>query len=54
VATPLARIGEPDIAGIVPFLHLRNAGSITGRSMVSDGGVTQGRLAGESVPLDPM
>ncbi|MGB3391096.1 MAG: 3-oxoacyl-ACP reductase family protein [Pseudaminobacter sp.] len=40
-ATPLARIGQPDdIAGIVTFLASPEAGWITGRTIVADGGVT--------------
>ncbi len=39
--TPLARIGEPgDISGIVAFLASPEAGWITGRTIISDGGVT--------------
>jgi 3-oxoacyl-[acyl-carrier protein] reductase len=39
--TPLARIGEPDdISGIVAFLASAEAGWITGRTIISDGGVT--------------
>jgi 3-oxoacyl-[acyl-carrier protein] reductase len=40
-ATPLARIGQPDdIAGIVTFLASPDAGWITGRTIIADGGVT--------------
>ncbi|WP_102960159.1 SDR family NAD(P)-dependent oxidoreductase [Mangrovicella endophytica] len=39
--TPLGRIGQPDdIAGIVAFLASAEAGWITGRTIVADGGVT--------------
>ena len=39
--TPLARIGQPDdIAGIVTFLASSEAGWITGRTIIADGGVT--------------
>ncbi len=39
--TPLARIGQPDdIAGIVAFLASPEAGWITGRTIIADGGVT--------------
>jgi 3-oxoacyl-[acyl-carrier protein] reductase len=39
--TPLARIGQPDdITGIVAFLASNDAGWITGRTIVADGGVT--------------
>lgn len=39
--TPLARIGQPeDIAGIVAFLASADAGWITGRVIIADGGVT--------------
>ncbi len=39
--TPLGRIGETgDIAGIVAFLASREAGWITGRTIIADGGVT--------------
>jgi 3-oxoacyl-[acyl-carrier protein] reductase len=39
--TPLARIGQPDdIAGIALFLCSPEAGWITGRTIVADGGVT--------------
>jgi 3-oxoacyl-[acyl-carrier protein] reductase len=39
--TPLARIGEPDdISGIVTFLASPEAGWITGRTIVADGGVS--------------
>ncbi|MGK6316909.1 SDR family NAD(P)-dependent oxidoreductase [Neorhizobium sp. DT-125] len=39
--TPLARIGKPDdIAGIVTFLASPDAGWITGRTIIADGGVT--------------
>lgn len=39
--TPLARIGQPDdIAGIVTFLASPEAGWITGRTIIADGGVT--------------
>lgn len=39
--TPLARIGQPDdIAGIVAFLGSPDAGWITGRTIVADGGTT--------------
>lgn len=39
--TPLARIGQPDdIAGIVTFLASPDAGWITGRTIIADGGVT--------------
>ena len=40
-STPLARIGQPDdIAGIVAFLASDEAGWITGRTIIADGGVT--------------
>ncbi|WP_117190239.1 SDR family NAD(P)-dependent oxidoreductase [Rhizobium terrae] len=40
-ATPLARIGQPDdIAGVVTFLASPEAGWITGRTIIADGGVT--------------
>lgn len=40
-ATPLARIGQPDdVAGIVTFLASPEAGWITGRTIIADGGVT--------------
>ena len=40
-ATPLGRIGQPeDIAGIVTFLASPEAGWITGRTIIADGGVT--------------
>jgi 3-oxoacyl-[acyl-carrier protein] reductase len=40
-ATPLARIGQPDdIAGIALFLCSSEAGWITGRTIIADGGVT--------------
>lgn len=40
-ATPLARIGQPgDIAGIVTFLASPEAGWVTGRTIIADGGVT--------------
>ncbi len=39
-ATPLGRIGQPtDIAGIVVFLASAEAGWITGRTILADGGV---------------
>ncbi|PWC33581.1 3-oxoacyl-ACP reductase family protein [Azospirillum sp. TSO35-2] len=39
--TPLARIGQPeDIAGIVAFLASPDAGWVTGRTIIADGGVT--------------
>lgn len=39
--TPLARFGEPDdISGIVTFLASPEAGWITGRTLLADGGVT--------------
>lgn len=39
--TPLARIGHPqDIAGIVTFLASPEAGWITGRTIIADGGIT--------------
>ena len=39
--TPLGRIGQPgDIAGIVAFLASPEAGWITGRTIVADGGIT--------------
>ena len=39
--TPLARIGETgDISGIVTFLASPEAGWITGRTIIADGGVT--------------
>jgi len=39
--TPLARIGQPDdISGIVTFLASPEAGWITGRTIIADGGVT--------------
>jgi 3-oxoacyl-[acyl-carrier protein] reductase len=39
--TPLARIGQPDdIAGIVTFLASSEAGWITGRTIIADGGIT--------------
>lgn len=39
--TPLGRIGQPDdIAGIVTFLASPEAGWITGRTIIADGGVT--------------
>ena len=39
--TPLARIGQPDdIAGIVTFLASSEAGWVTGRTIVADGGIT--------------
>lgn len=39
--TPLARIGQPDdIAGIALFLCSAEAGWVTGRTIVADGGVT--------------
>ena len=39
--TPLARIGQPeDIAGIVAFLASPEAGWITGRTIIADGGIT--------------
>jgi 3-oxoacyl-[acyl-carrier protein] reductase len=39
--TPLARIGQPDdIAGIVTFLASPEAGWITGRTIIADGGIT--------------
>jgi 3-oxoacyl-[acyl-carrier protein] reductase len=40
-ATPLGRIGRPDdIAGIVTFLASPEAGWITGRTILADGGLT--------------
>lgn len=40
-ATPLGRIGTPeDIAGIVTFLASPDAGWITGRTILADGGLT--------------
>jgi 3-oxoacyl-[acyl-carrier protein] reductase len=40
-STPLGRIGQPDdIAGIALFLCSSEAGWITGRTIVADGGVT--------------
>jgi 3-oxoacyl-[acyl-carrier protein] reductase len=40
-ATPLGRIGQPeDIAGIVTFLASPDAGWITGRTILADGGMT--------------
>jgi 3-oxoacyl-[acyl-carrier protein] reductase len=40
-ATPLGRIGQPDdIAGIALFLASAEAGWLTGRTIVADGGVT--------------
>jgi 3-oxoacyl-[acyl-carrier protein] reductase len=40
-STPLARIGQPeDIAGLALFLCSAEAGWITGRTIVADGGVT--------------
>ena len=39
--TPLARIGQPDdIAGIVTFLASSEAGWVTGRTIIADGGIT--------------
>lgn len=39
--TPLARIGQPDdIAGLVLFLSSPDAGWITGRTIIADGGVS--------------
>lgn len=39
--TPLGRIGQPeDVAGIVAFLASPEAGWITGRTIIADGGVT--------------
>ena len=39
-ATPLGRIGQPDdIAGIVEFLASADAGWITGRTILADGGL---------------
>jgi 3-oxoacyl-[acyl-carrier protein] reductase len=39
--TPLGRIGQPDdIAGIVAFLASNDAGWITGRTILADGGMT--------------
>jgi 3-oxoacyl-[acyl-carrier protein] reductase len=39
--TPLARIGQPDdIAGIVAFLASPEAGWVTGRTIIADGGLT--------------
>jgi 3-oxoacyl-[acyl-carrier protein] reductase len=39
--TPLGRIGQPgDIAGIVTFLASDEAGWISGRTIIADGGVT--------------
>jgi 3-oxoacyl-[acyl-carrier protein] reductase len=39
--TPLGRIGQPDdIAGIALFLSSPDAGWITGRTIIADGGVT--------------
>ena len=40
-STPLGRIGQPeDIAGIALFLCSSEAGWITGRTIIADGGVT--------------
>ena len=40
-STPLARIGQPeDIAGLALFLCSAEAGWITGRTIIADGGVT--------------
>ncbi len=40
-ATPLGRIGQPDdIAGLALFLCSSEAGWITGRTIIADGGVT--------------
>jgi 3-oxoacyl-[acyl-carrier protein] reductase len=40
-STPLGRIGQPDdIAGIALFLSSSEAGWITGRTIIADGGVT--------------
>jgi 3-oxoacyl-[acyl-carrier protein] reductase len=40
-STPLGRIGTPnDIAGVVTFLASSDAGWITGRTILADGGVT--------------
>lgn len=40
-ATPLGRIGQPDdIAGIALFLCSADAGWVTGRTIIADGGVT--------------
>lgn len=39
-ATPLGRIGQPDdVAGVVAFLASRDAGWITGRTIIVDGGL---------------
>jgi 3-oxoacyl-[acyl-carrier protein] reductase len=39
--TPLARIGQPDdISGIVTFLASSEAGWVTGRTIIADGGMT--------------
>jgi 3-oxoacyl-[acyl-carrier protein] reductase len=39
--TPLGRIGQPnDIAGIVLFLASPDAGWLTGRTIIADGGVS--------------
>jgi len=41
VSTPLQRIGQPDdIAGIALFLASADAGWLTGRTIIADGGVT--------------
>lgn len=38
--TPLGRIGQPDdVAGVVAFLASRDAGWITGRTIIADGGL---------------
>jgi 3-oxoacyl-[acyl-carrier protein] reductase len=40
-ATPLGRVGQPDdIAGVALFLSSSEAGWITGRTIMADGGVT--------------
>ena len=40
-STPLGRIGQPDdIAGIALFLSSSEAGWVTGRTIIADGGVT--------------
>lgn len=39
--TPLGRIGQPDdVAGVAVFLALPDAGWLTGRSFIVDGGVS--------------
>jgi 3-oxoacyl-[acyl-carrier protein] reductase len=40
-ATPLGRIGQTDdIAGIALFLCSADAGWVTGRTIIADGGIT--------------